>query len=117
MIIEEGKRVYGKINDNYLEEGKRVYGKITLKKIDNYGYSSLIGENITVFCCRYIYHGKLIEEGKSFIKIQSPSIVYETGCFTENNFKDIQSMNTKTFSINKDSVESFGILDNKNESE
>ena len=96
---------------------KKYIEEKTNNPLEEDGYSELIGKNITVFCCRYIYYGKLIEEGKSFIKLQNPNIVYETGCFTENNFRDIQSMNTKTFSINKDSVESFGILDNKNESE
>ncbi len=94
------KKYIEKETDNPLEEG---------------GYSNLIGENITVFCCRYIYYGQLIEEGEKYIKLKKPSIVYETGCFSEKKFKNIQSMNTDSFCINKDSIESFGILD-KNES-
>jgi hypothetical protein len=96
---------------------KKYIEETTGNPLEEDGYSELIGKNITVFCCRYTYYGKLIEEGKNFIKLQNPNKVYETGCFTEKKFKDIQSLNTKTFSINKDSVESFGILDNKNESE
>lgn len=79
------------------------------------GYLNLIGKYITVFSCRYIYYGELIEEGKKYIKLKNPSIVYETGDFSEKKFTDIQLMSTKSFSINKDSVESFGILDKKND--
>ena len=96
---------------------KKYIEEKTDNPLEEDGYSELIGENITVFCCRYIYYGKLIAEGEGFIKLENPSIVYETGSFSKDNFETIQSMNTKTFCINKDSVESFGIIDNKNESE
>lgn len=80
-------------------------------KIEEHGFTPLIGENITVFCCRYIYHGKLIEEGNDYIKLKNPSIVYETGAFSDKQFSDIQSLNVETWNIAKQSIEGFGVLD------
>lgn len=74
------------------------------------GYSQLIGETITVYTCRYIYHGKLIEEGEDYIKLLNPAIIYETGSYEDKNFADKQSLHTETWNIAKQSVESFGIL-------
>ena len=76
-------------------------------------FTDLIGKNVTIFCCRYIYHGKLIEEQESYIKLEKPSIVYETGSFEDEQFKDIQSLKIKYWFINKESIESFGILNKK----
>ncbi len=74
------------------------------------GFTQLIGKTITVFCCRYIYHGKLIEEGEDFIKLQKPSIVFDTGDFEKKEFANIQSLQVETWNVSKQSIESFGVL-------
>ena len=92
---------------------KKLYTETKESTLEEQGFSSLIGEVITVYCCRHIYHGKLIEEGESYIKLEDPSIVYETGSYNETEFKDKQSLCVKTWNISKVSVEGFGILNKK----
>jgi hypothetical protein len=74
------------------------------------GFTQLIGEKVTVFACRYIYTGKLIEEGEGFIKLEDPSIAYETGSFSDKKFSDKQSLCVNSWNISKASIESFGVL-------
>jgi hypothetical protein len=85
-----------------------------MKKIvteeSNEGFESLLGEIITVFCCRYIYTGKLIGIDTECILLENPSIVYETGPFTEGDWKDVQKLPKDKWYIQKASIESFGIM-------
>ena len=77
-------------------------------------FESLMGETITVFSLNYIYHGKLIGVNKENILLENPKIVFETGKFSESSFKDIQPLNTKEFFLQMGTIESFGVLENKN---
>lgn len=58
-----------------------------MKKIievtDACGLDSLLGEIVTLFCLNYIYTGKLVGVSTTCVQLESPSIVYETGPFTE----------------------------------
>lgn len=45
----------------------------------------------------------------SFIKLEDASIVYETGSFNENNWKDAQKLPNDLY-IQLGMVESFGVL-------
>lgn len=73
----------------------------------------LLGENVTIFCLNYFYHGKLKAYDDRDIILENPSIIYETGKFSDKDFKDIQSLCTKEWTINRGCVESFGVLDGK----
>jgi hypothetical protein len=70
-----------------------------------------LGEIITVFCCRYIYTGKLIKIDSLFITLEDCKIVYETGDFAEKEWKDAQSLKTKEWNISLGSIEGLGKLD------
>ena len=54
-------------------------------------FESLMGEQVTIFCLNYIYHGTLIGVNDENVLLKNPKIVYETGKFSENGFKDAQS--------------------------
>ena len=69
---------------------------------------SLMGKEITLFCINYIYAGKLVGVNATCVKLENPKIVYETGAFTEKNWKDAQSLPHKHFFIQLSAVESFG---------
>jgi hypothetical protein len=72
-----------------------------------------LGLQITLFCCRYLYTGKLIAIDDQFLTLEDPKIVYETGSFEDNNWKDSQSLNIKKWNISLQSIESFGGMNKK----
>ena len=78
--------------------------------IEKEGLLALLGENVTIFCLNYIYHGRLVGVNDSCVKLEDPSIVYETGKFTDKDFKDIQSLNVESFYVAMNCIESFGKL-------
>lgn len=73
------------------------------------GLEKLLGETVTVFCANYIYTGKLMGVNETCILLTDPSIVYETGPFTDKKWKDAQSLNHDWY-IMVNAIESFGIL-------
>jgi hypothetical protein len=72
------------------------------------GLEKLLGENVVIFCINYIYHGKLSGINDDYIVLDNPSIIYETGAFSEKEWDDIQSLNQKEWMIQKSAIESFG---------
>jgi len=74
------------------------------------GILSLLGEVVTIFSSGYFYHGKLIGVNDSCVKLEDPSIIYETGSFKDSSFKDIQSLNTKYWYVSTHAIESFGLM-------
>lgn len=73
------------------------------------GFLSLMGETITCFCAIYIYTGKLVGVNDSCIKLENPAIVYQTGSFTEKEWKDAQPL-PNTIYLQVRMIESFGIV-------
>jgi hypothetical protein len=68
--------------------------------------NDLIGKNIVVFCMNYIYTGKLLVFYGNEIQLENPRIIYETGNFDNEYFKDAQKLNHNLF-INMNTVESY----------
>ena len=69
----------------------------------------LIGERVTIFCCRYIYSGKLIGVNDDCILLTDCGIVYDTGSFDKKYWSDYQKLPNDWY-VQKASIESFGIL-------
>jgi hypothetical protein len=84
--------------------------KIITETKEAEGLESLLGETVTIFCAVYIYTGKLIGVNSTCIKLENPSIVYETGAFTDKDWKDAQKLPEKYFYIQTGAIESFGVL-------
>ncbi len=80
---------------------------------DKGGFEELIGDRITVFCCRYIYQGVLVEDGNDYLKLKDAGIIYETGPFDKKEIEDYQSLCVKEYFILKGSIESYGVLNKK----
>lgn len=81
-----------------------------LVEIEGSGLESLIGEVITLFCCRYIYTGKLTGVSDDCVELSDPSIVYETGPFDKKGWQDAQRLPHKTWFVSRESIESFGVM-------
>jgi len=83
--------------------------KKLIREEENEGLIKLIGERVTLFCCRYIYTGKLIGVNKDCILLEDCGIVYETGELSSKQWKDYQKLPNDWY-VSTQSIESFGIL-------
>lgn len=77
--------------------------------VPNEGLVALLDTVVTLFCANYIYTGKLVGVNDDCVKLDKPSIVYETGSFTEKNWKDAQALPNQIY-VMKSSIESFGVI-------
>jgi hypothetical protein len=68
---------------------------------------------VTFFCASYFYHGTIEAVNGETIVLNGAKIVYETGAFNTNTFKDAQDLNTNQWFIRIPAIESFGVLDKK----
>jgi hypothetical protein len=82
---------------------------VKVQEVENEGLLSLLEQNVTLFCANYIYTGKLVGVNDQFVKLDSASIVYETGTFTEKKWKDAQSLPNSVY-IMISAIEMFTIL-------
>jgi hypothetical protein len=78
-------------------------------EVENEGLEGLMGQIITVFCLNYIYTGKLVGVNDKFVKLESASIVYETGSFTDKAWKDAQALPHPVYILTR-CMESFMLL-------
>ena len=73
------------------------------------GLEKLLGERVTLFCMNYIYTGTLTGVNETCVLLTDAAIVYETGAFTEGDWKDAQSLPHDWY-VQTASIESFGKL-------
>jgi len=72
------------------------------------GLESLLGEEVLIICSAYFYTGKLTGVNDSFVQLDNPSIVYETGKWDSKGYTDVQRLHVKRFFVQRQSIESFG---------
>lgn len=72
------------------------------------GIISLLDKQVTFFCANYIYTGKLIGINDESFLLENPAIVYETGAWSEKNWKNYEKLPHELF-IMKNAVESLGV--------
>lgn len=77
---------------------------------ENEGLLSLLGQTITVMGAVYFYTGKLVGVDETCIKIENPKIIFETGPYTDKEWKNAESLNVKYWYVKLDMIESFGVL-------
>ena len=83
-----------------------------MKKIVDHGKDVLvemIGQRLTFFCMNYIYTGTLVAVNSDCVLLENPSIVYETGAFTDKAWKDAQKLPADLY-VMKASIEAFGLV-------
>lgn len=79
---------------------------VKVEEVDGEGLIGLLGEQVTLFCIGYIYTGTLVGVNTVDIRLDSASIVYETGDFSSNKFKDAQKLPESLY-IRLSAVESY----------
>lgn len=82
---------------------------IQVVEVENEGFLALMDEVITIFSLNYIYTGKLIGVNESCVLLEDPSIVYETGPFTDKKWADAQALPNQLY-VQINCIESFGII-------
>ena len=73
------------------------------------GLEKLLGETVTLFCLNYIYTGKLAGINQTCVLLTDPSIVYETGPFSDKKWKDAQALPADLY-VMLSAVEAYGIV-------
>ncbi|MCP3684271.1 MAG: hypothetical protein GY861_16455 [bacterium] len=81
--------------------------KKLIEQVEGEGLESLLGEDVTIWCCRYIYAGKLTGVNEKDILLTNAKIVYETGEFSSSGFNDSQDLPNDWY-VRIESIESYG---------
>jgi len=79
----------------------------TVQEIDGEGLESLLGESVLLMCSSYFYTGTLVGVNDTCVKIENPSIVYDTGVWGADNWSDVQRMHVDELYVQVASIESF----------
>jgi hypothetical protein len=80
---------------------------VTVTEVEGEGLPKLLGERVTLFCLNYIYTGKLEGVNNTCVLLSDPSIVYETGAFSDKAWKDAQKLPNDIY-VQMGAIESFG---------
>jgi len=75
---------------------------------DGPGLEAFIGQPILLLCQNYFYHGILYGVFEDFLLLKDPSIVYETGEWSDKTYKDYQRLPAGFWRVMRSSVESYG---------
>lgn len=84
--------------------------KTIIKEVELEGLDSLLGKKVTLLCCNYFYTGELVGVNSTCVKLENPSIVYETGPWNKSEWADSQSLPCKYLYVQISSIECFGEL-------
>ena len=82
---------------------------VTVTEVEGEGLEALLGQNVLLFCMNYIYTGKLVGVNSAFVKLEGAKIVYETGSFSDKNYKDAQNLPANEWYIQTSATESYGL--------
>jgi hypothetical protein len=73
------------------------------------GLDALLGEEVLLICSAYFYTGKLTGVNDTFVQLDDPAIVYETGNWNSKGYTNQEKLHTKRFFVQRAAIESFGI--------
>ena len=82
---------------------------VQIVEVEDEGFLALMDEVITIFSLNYIYTGKLIGVNDTCVLLEDPSIVYETGDFSNKKWADAQKLPNQLY-VQMNCIESFGIV-------
>ena len=79
---------------------------VQVQEVEGEGLVSLLGERVLLFCSNYFYSGKLTGVNATCVLLEDAGIVYETGPFTDKQYKDYQRVGDKVY-VQTSFIESF----------
>ena len=79
-------------------------------EVSSEGFGSLLGEQVVVYACRYIYTGKLVGVNNTCILLEGAKFVYSTGENTKGHkgWESAEDCWNTDWYIQIASIESFG---------
>ena len=81
---------------------------VTVTEVEGEGLESFLGQPILIFAANYIYAGKLVGVNNTFVKLEEPKIVYETGPLNVAGYKYAEAFLGKNHYVQISAIESFG---------
>lgn len=82
---------------------------VQVQEVEGEGLMALMGQRITLFCLNYIYTGILEGVNDTCVKLTDAAIVYETGSFSDDSWKDAQNLPNALY-VQMNTIESFTVL-------
>ena len=82
---------------------------VNVQEVEGEGLISLLGEQVLLLCTNYFYTGQLDGVNETCVLLSNPSIVYETGQWTDKLYADSQKLHTDKLYVNISAIESFGL--------
>lgn len=70
-------------------------------------FEQLLGKTVTLFCGCYFYNGKLIGINDENVCLKDAAVIYETGSYSNAEWKDKQSMCVEELFVQKAAIEAF----------
>ena len=65
---------------------------VNVVEVEGEGLVSLMGEKVILFCMNYFYAGTLVGVNSDCVLLEDAGIVYETGSFSDKQWKDFQKI-------------------------
>lgn len=84
--------------------------KTIVQTVDGEGLEGLLGEQVTLLCSNYFYTGMLVGVNETCVKLKEPEIIYETGPWTDSQWRDAQKLPTDVMYVQIAAIEAFGVL-------
>jgi len=82
---------------------------VKVEEVEKEGLELLGGERVLLMCANYFYSGILRGVNSSFVKLEDPAIVYETGEWSKKTYSDEQKLPTKFWYVQTSAIESYGL--------
>ena len=83
--------------------------KKLVQEIENEGLEKLLGETVTLLCMNYFYNGELVGVNDTCVLLSEPKLIYETGEWTDSQWKDAQDMGIEELYVQTHSIEAFAV--------
>lgn len=80
-----------------------------VEEVETEGLEKMLGERVLLLCTNYFYHGTLKGVNETCVLLEDASIVYETGEWSDKEYKDVQKLPAKQWYVRIASIESFGV--------
>jgi len=81
---------------------------VKVQEVEGEGLLALLNQRVLLFCLNYIYEGKLVGANDTCVKLEDPSVVYDTGAFATKGDIDARKLPVKEWYVQNSSIESFG---------
>jgi hypothetical protein len=76
-------------------------------EVSGEGLESLLGKHVVLWCANYVYSGKLIGVNEFDVKLADAYMVFETGRFDAEAFKDAQKLPSDVHYVRTAAMESY----------